>query len=80
MTMPQSATHNAQESELAAACGHKFAGLSVYERRYQRSHHQSDADGHSNAEGHAEIAHGETVAHVADTPHAAKEKSFEHDG
>ena len=55
-------------------------GLSVHERRNQRSYDQSDPDGHPDAEGHAEIAHGETVAHVADTPHAAKEESFEHDG
>ena len=69
--------HNAQDREQAAARGHKFAGLSVNQRRNQRSYNQSDADSHADAEGHAEIAHSETVAHIADTPHAAK--SFEHD-
>ena len=80
MTMPQSATAMPNSVSRPPRVLTSSLGLAVDERRNQRSHHQGDADGHSDAERHAEISHGETVAHVADSPHAAKEESPENDG
>ena len=80
MTMPQSATTMPRRVSRPPRVVTSSRSLAVDERRNQRAHDQGDADGHPDAERHAEIAHGETVAHVADSPHAAKEESLEHDG
>ncbi len=80
MTMPQSATAMPKSVSRPPRVLTSSWRLTVDERRNQRSHHQGDADGHSDAERHAEISHGEAVAHVADSPHTAKEKSLENDG